>query len=66
MSSMCPVVGLKGFWCQVVHKTLLHVIAFAGKQWMRVSLGAGGGGEGKEGGVHATTCISVLCHSSSS
>lgn len=30
-SSMCPVVGLNSFWCQVGHKTLLHVIAFAGR-----------------------------------
>jgi hypothetical protein len=30
-SSMCPVVGLRSFWCQAGHKTLLHVIAFVGK-----------------------------------
>jgi hypothetical protein len=32
--SMCPVVGLRGFWCQVGHRTLLHVIAFAGVCWL--------------------------------
>jgi hypothetical protein len=44
-SSMCPVVGLKGFWCQVGHKTLLHVIAFAGGFFW------GGAGERGEGGI---------------
>lgn len=31
-SSMCPVVGLRSFWCQAGHKLLLHVLAFGGKR----------------------------------
>eukprot|EP00879_Flechtneria_rotunda_P005830 GHRR01006134.1.p1 GENE.GHRR01006134.1~~GHRR01006134.1.p1 ORF type:complete len:902 (+),score=349.32 GHRR01006134.1:184-2889(+) len=29
-SSLCPVVGLRSFWCQAVHKLAIHMLAFAG------------------------------------
>jgi hypothetical protein len=40
---VCPVVGLRGFWCQVGHRTLLHVIAFAGVLTREVCVCVGGG-----------------------